>query len=107
MANLIVEQRPEGRRVTITISICEACIILERTIFSDTLERRPKAMFCSQPSESPVKGVLFGEEEQGSGMDFTPAVGQAEKGARGMPWHQEPTKDVTSCDKLRGGANIR
>ena len=19
-----------------------------------------------------------------------------------MPWHQEPTKDVTSCDKLRG-----
>lgn len=36
MADLIVEQRPEGRRVTITIStICEACIILERTIFSD------------------------------------------------------------------------
>ena len=27
--------------------------------------------------------------------------GQAEKSARGMPWHQEPTKDVTSCDKLR------
>ncbi len=24
-----------------------------------------------------------------------------------MPWHQEPMKDVTSCDKLRGGANIR
>ena len=23
-----------------------------------------------------------------------------------MPWHQEPTKDVTSCDKPRGGANI-
>ena len=33
--------------------------------------------------------------------------GQAIKSARGMPWHQEPTKDVTSCDKLRGGANIR
>ena len=33
--------------------------------------------------------------------------GQARKSARGMPWHQEPTKDVTSCDKLRGGANIR
>ena len=28
-------------------------------------------------------------------------VGQAEKSARGMPWHQEPKKDVTSCDKLR------
>ena len=33
--------------------------------------------------------------------------GQARKSARGMPWHQEPMKDVTSCDKLRGGANIR
>ena len=34
------------------------------------------------------------------------SLGQAIKSARGMPWHQEPTKDVTSCDKLRGGANI-
>jgi len=24
-----------------------------------------------------------------------------------MPWHQEPKKDATSCDKLRGGANSR
>ena len=24
-----------------------------------------------------------------------------------MPWHWEPMKDVTSCDKLRGGAHIR
>ena len=37
----------------------------------------------------------------------TPTTGQAIKSARGMPWHQEPKKDVTSCDKLRGGANIR
>ena len=22
-----------------------------------------------------------------------------------MPWHQEPTKDVVSCEKLRGAAN--
>ena len=33
--------------------------------------------------------------------------GQAKKSARGMPWHQEPMKDVTSCDKLRGAANKR
>ena len=32
--------------------------------------------------------------------------GQARKSARGMPWHQEPMKDVISCEKLRGGANI-
>ena len=30
---------------------------------------------------------------------------QAKKGARGMPWHQEPMKDVISCEKLRGAAN--
>ena len=24
-----------------------------------------------------------------------------------MPWHQEPMKDVTSCDKLRLAANER
>ena len=33
-------------------------------------------------------------------------LGQANKSARGMPWHQEPMKDVISCDKLRGVANI-
>ena len=32
-------------------------------------------------------------------------IGQANKSARGMPWHQEPMKDVISCDKLRGVAN--
>ena len=31
---------------------------------------------------------------------------QAKKSIRRMPWHQEPTKDVTSCEKLRLGANI-
>ena len=32
-------------------------------------------------------------------------LGQANKSARGMPWHQEPMKDVISCDKLRGAVN--
>ena len=31
---------------------------------------------------------------------------QAKKSVGRMTWHQEPTKDVTSCDKLRLGANI-
>ena len=34
------------------------------------------------------------------------APGQAIKSVGRMTWHQEPTKDVTSCDKLRLGANI-
>ena len=32
---------------------------------------------------------------------------QAKKSTRGMPGHQKPKKDATSCDKLRGGANSR
>ena len=31
--------------------------------------------------------------------------GQAGKGAGRMPWHQEPKKDVISCEKPRGAAN--
>ena len=34
-------------------------------------------------------------------------VGQAIKERRRMTWHQEPKKDVTSCEKLRLGANIQ
>ena len=33
--------------------------------------------------------------------------GQATKGIRWMPWHQEAMKDVVSCDKPRGAANER
>ena len=33
--------------------------------------------------------------------------GQATKSTRGMPWHQEPMKDVTNCDKLRGAVSRR
>ena len=33
-------------------------------------------------------------------------VGQAIKSVGRMTWHQKPKKDVTSCEKLRLGANI-
>ena len=33
------------------------------------------------------------------------SVGQVFKGARWMPWHQEPMKDVGACDKPRGAGN--
>ena len=92
---LIVEQHPEGWRVTITISkICEACIIHENSYLSE--ENR-------QSNNSKSKDELIKEPK----VKRLPATkGQAEKSARGMPWHQEPMKDVTSCDKPRVGANI-
>ena len=40
------------------------------------------------------------------GWDVAICNGQATKGARRMPWHWEPKKDVVSCDKPWGGANI-
>ena len=33
-------------------------------------------------------------------------TGQVRKSVGRMTWHQEPTKDVTSCDKPGLGANI-
>ena len=87
-----------------------------RIAISVNSRRGPNASFVSNPAENPW--IFGGGEEQGSerrprrkagaklsGLCDEP--GQAEKSARGMPWHQEPTKDVTSCDKLRLGANIR
>ena len=33
--------------------------------------------------------------------------GQATKSTRGMPWHREPKKDVTNCEKPRGAVSER
>ena len=38
----------------------------------------------------------------GSGLFYRSSI----KSAGWMPWHWEPMKDVISCEKLRGGANI-
>ena len=46
-------------------------------------------------------------EQQSEGYGVHIDERSSYKERKGMPWHQEPTKDVTSCDKLRGGANIR
>ena len=47
------------------------------------------------------------EREQKYGFDRKAinTKGQAGKGAGRMPWHQEPKKDVISCEKPRGAAN--
>ena len=40
-------------------------------------------------------------------MDFVHyGITEWKKGAWGMPWLSEAKKDVTSCEKPRGGANI-
>ncbi len=46
-----------------------------------------------------LPGVLSAELSAG--------VGQANKGARRMPWRQRPTKDAVTCEKLRGAGSKR
>ena len=48
------------------------------------------------------------KKNDGKAMITTPCENkerdQENKSIRRMPWHQEPKKDVTSCEKPRGGA---
>ena len=62
------------------------------------MERKKNGM-----SELSTKSVSLAEEA--NDMEFLLTRGQANKSARGMPWHQEPKKDVISCEKPRGAAN--
>ena len=67
----------------------------------------------SKPSEAGLswrggatERIELSAKPEAEGAQFAPTRrGQANKSARGMPWHQEPKKDVTSCDKPRGAAN--
>ena len=49
--------------------------------------------------------ILDRENRYGPCRKYTTREVQANKSTRRMPWHQEPKKDVTSCDKPRGAAN--
>ena len=44
------------------------------------------------------------DSETGTQKDHL-ILGQVKKSAGRMPWHQEPMKDATSCEKPRGAAN--
>ena len=53
-----------------------------------------------------TKGLLsVGNEKHYKRRTKDISNGQATKSTRGMPWHREPKKDVTNCDKLRGAVS--
>ena len=60
-------------------------------------------MFGSERKNKRNGASFAARRREWNGVFFD--AGQAKKSARGMPWHQEPMKDVTSCEKLRGAAN--
>ena len=103
------------------VNLCKACIILKEN--QDSLTTRsesgksfrnsrlnsPKTCFRRKARSKGAGGVFDGGRKAAGGNEaerILRRAGQAGKSARGMPWHQEPTKDVTSCEKPRGGANI-
>ena len=59
----------------------------------------------TQRQSSSLQASLYDEHLSLSGIPISTMV-KFTKGAGRMPWHQEPKKDVISCEKLRGGANI-
>ena len=100
--------------MTYNFDLCKACIILkENQEFSDRSKgSKPELPPPLAENEFSAKGgegrsgyEVFAGRRKGNGASFFDD-GQAGKSARGMPWHQEPKKDVTSCEKPRGGANI-
>ena len=55
-----------------------------------------------------TKGLLsVGNEKHYKRRTKDISNGQATKSTRGMPWHREPKKDVTNCEKLRGAVSKR
>ena len=58
--------------------------------------------------------LVYGTEREGKGTRVLLLLrfvkdkdGQATKGTRRMPWHQEAKKGVVSCEKLRLAARRR
>ena len=65
--------------------------------------KRKKPFQCDK--KSCLRNSSNSKEENESYTDSKEV--QANKSTGRMPWHQEPMKDVTSCDKLRLAANKR
>lgn len=58
------------------------------------------------PVNSPVKGGVVGGWSLFENCTVDASIcGQVFKGARWMPWHQEPMKDVGGHDRPRGAVN--
>ena len=56
-------------------------------------------------AESSDSAINLCATERSNRIAKVEICGQVTKGARWMPWHQEPMKDVGGCDKPRGAAN--
>ena len=73
------------------------------------LDTRPYLENCTVDAsifaESSDSAINLCATERSNRIAKVEICGQVTKGARWMPWHQEPMKDVGGCDKPRGAAN--
>ena len=72
-------------------------------------EEEKDKTFSLKKKQTEIKFVIYETQareqertvtEDGSILKTESKEVQAKKSTRGMPWHQEPKKDATSCDKL-------
>ena len=54
-----------------------------------------------------LRGQARLQEDKENFLQLKLETRKSRKGVRGMPWLSEAKKDVTSCEKPRGGANGR
>ena len=98
--------KTEQRDTNVKSKATEGAIVNDRTLIETALWK-----LFNKGKYNFVKQLLLNlhnsREPKLRMRDHSRQTGQANKSARGMPWHQEPMKDATSCDKLRGAANKR
>ena len=63
----------------------------------EIIERLLNQLLLKQRTQKPVINAMMAADQE-----YRSSI----KSAGWMPWHWEPMKDVISCEKLRGGANI-
>jgi hypothetical protein len=74
--------------------------LVRPTSGSGTRDGRPKAIRRAHCSALGVRALEHLENSIASASIYS----QVSKGLRWMPWRQEPMKDASGCEKLRGAA---
>ena len=85
------------------------CLVLKDQVSfkSNTSTLKTEHTKKSQRNRETKKKIAKAIKKKENSIATIPSYGQARKSIGRMPWHWEPMKDVVSCEKLRGGANIR
>ena len=72
----------------------------ERVITTTMKKAVPRGTATEKPEKADSQSELTIREDLIT-LNQASLNGQAKKSIRRMPWHWEPKKDVTSCEKLR------